>query len=117
MVPGQRYLRPQIERWFFAERYALERGVEQLLRDLSLCGEPQALLTLTGERLEALLRPECCVIYGRAGVAYTPVFVRGSAVPPAFEASSALVGALQSHATPVEVGQWRRRCRRTAWAS
>ena len=46
VVPGQRYLRPQIERRFFAERYALERGVEQLLRDLSRCGGPQALLTL-----------------------------------------------------------------------
>ncbi len=109
VVPGQRYLRPQIERWFFAERYALERGVEQLLRDLSRCEEPQALLTLTGERLEALVRPESCVIYGRAGAAYAPVIVRGSAVPSTFDANSALVGALQSHATPIEVGQWRRR--------
>jgi hypothetical protein len=79
VVPGQRYLRPQIERLFFVERYALERGVENLLRELSACEGPQALLTLAGERLDALLRPECCVMYGRAWAAYAPVFVRGSA--------------------------------------
>jgi class 3 adenylate cyclase len=109
VVPGQRYLRPQIERWFFAERYALEQGVEHLLRDLSTCAGPQALLTLAGERLEALVRPECCVIYGRAGAAYAPVFVRGSTVPPAFDASSALISALHSQATPIDVEQWQRR--------
>jgi class 3 adenylate cyclase len=108
VVPGQRYLRPQIERLFFAERYALEHGVEQLLRELSACEGPQALLTLVGERLDTLLRPECCVIYGRAGPAYAPVFVRGSAVPPAFDASSSLVGALQTQAAPVEVEPWQR---------
>ena len=35
VVPGSRYVRPLIERVFFAERYALERGVEYLLRSLS----------------------------------------------------------------------------------
>ena len=41
VVPTSRYLRPQIERFFFAERYALERGVEHLLRALSVCSGPQ----------------------------------------------------------------------------
>jgi class 3 adenylate cyclase len=109
VVPGQRYLRPRIERLFFAERYALECGVEHLLRELSACEGPQAVLTLAGERLDTLLRPECCVIYGRAGAAYVPVFVRGSAVPPAFDASGALVGALQTRAAPVDTEQWQRR--------
>src|SRR5207249_9356136 len=67
VVPGQRYLRPQIERLFFANRYRLERGVDQLLRELSVCAGPQTLLTLVGERLGALLEPESCVIYGLAG--------------------------------------------------
>lgn len=109
VVPGQRYLRPQLERRFFAERHALEQGVEHLLRDLSLCKEPQALFVLTGERLEALVWPECCVIYGRAGDTYAPVFVRGRVVPATFDAHSAFVAALHSHGTPVEVEQWRRR--------
>jgi class 3 adenylate cyclase len=109
VVPGQRYLRPQIERLFFAERYALEQGVDHLLRELSVSAGPQALLTLAGEQLDVLLRPECCVIYGRSGVAYTPVFVRGRAVPPAFEASSSLVTTLQTQVVPVDVEQWRRR--------
>jgi class 3 adenylate cyclase len=109
VVPGQRYLRPQIERVFFAERYALEQGVDRLLRELSASAGPQALLTLAGEQLDVLLRPECCVIYGQSGVAYTPVFVRGRAVPPAFEASSSLVARLQTQVAPVDVEQWRRR--------
>ena len=108
VVPGQRYLRPQIERLFFAERYALEHGVEHLLHELSTCAGPQALLTLAGERLDALLRPECCVIYGQAGDAYAPVFVRGRAMPPTFAAHSLVVAALQAHTTPVEVEPWRR---------
>jgi class 3 adenylate cyclase len=109
VVPGQRYLRPQIERLFFVERYALEQGVERLLRELSACAGPQALLTLAGEQLDALLRPECCVLYGRAGATYAPVFMRGSAVPPAFDANSSLVAVLQTHAIPIEVEQWQRR--------
>src|SRR5262249_41022771 len=63
VVPGSRYLRPQIERFFFAERYALERGVEDLLRALSTCTSPQEVLALVGERLDLFLRPECCVVY------------------------------------------------------
>lgn len=109
VVPSQRYLRPQVERLFFAERYALEQGIEHLLRELSVCEGPQALLTLAGERLDALLRPECCVIYGRAEKAYAPVFVRGRVVPSAIEARGLLVGALQAQAALVDVELWRQR--------
>jgi hypothetical protein len=56
-----------------------------------------------------MLRPECCVTYERAGAAYAPVFVRGKAVPPAFDASSSLVTTLQTQTVPIEVEQWRRR--------
>jgi hypothetical protein len=108
MVPGQRYLHPRVERWFFPEHHALEQGVEHLLQELSTCEGPQALLTLVGERLNALLRPESCVIYGQAEGAYAPVFVSGSVVPPVFEARSPLVGALQTRTTPLAIEQWRR---------
>jgi class 3 adenylate cyclase len=111
VVPGQRYLHPWIERLFFPERHALERGVEHLLRELSACEGPQALLTLVSERLYTLLRPECCVMYGRVGESYAPAFVRGSAVPPVIAAYSSLVGALQTRAAPVDVERWRRTAR------
>lgn len=109
IVPGQRYLRPQIERLFFVERYALEQGVEHLLQELSGSEGPQALLTLAGERLDALLRPECCVMYGRAGDAYLPLFVRGRVVPPVVAARSLLIGMLQAKVAPVNVEHWRQR--------
>jgi hypothetical protein len=34
VMPASCYLRPQIERFLFAERYVLERGVESPLRAL-----------------------------------------------------------------------------------
>jgi class 3 adenylate cyclase len=69
-------------------------------------------LTLVGERLAALLRPECCVMYGRAGDAYVPLFVRGRVVPPAVEARSLLIGALRAKTAPVDVEHWRQRAAR-----
>ena len=107
-VPGSRYLRPQIERFFFAGRYALERGMEQVLRELSLCDGPRALLSLVGERLDSLLRPESCVVYGRSAENYAPIFIRGRAVAPTIEVGAALIIALRSEAVPVETGRWLR---------
>jgi class 3 adenylate cyclase len=112
VVQGQRYLRPQIERLFFAERYAFERGMNRLLRELSTCENPRALLTLTGERLDLLLRPERCVIYGLAGNVYVPVFVRGSTALPAVKVSSPLVDALRNETLLLDVAQGGRRTAR-----
>jgi len=111
VVPGTRYLRPQIERLFFAERYALELGVEDLLRELSACTSPNEVLTLAGERLDFYLRPECCVIYGRSAKSYAPLFFRGPTVAPVLDAEAALVTALHSETRPVEVEPWLRRYR------
>src|SRR5581483_8704744 len=66
------------------------------------------LLMLAGQQLDALLRPECCVIYGQAEDAYVPVFVRGNVLPPTFAAHSPVIAALQAGTTPVEVEPWRR---------
>jgi class 3 adenylate cyclase len=109
VVPASRYLRPQVERVFFAERYALERGVEYLLRSLSLCISPQEVFALAGERLDLYLRPECCVIYGRSAETYAPLFVRGRTVAPVLNADAPLITALQLEARPVEVERWLRR--------
>ena len=40
LVPLQRRLRPRLDRLFFVERYALARGVQELLDDLARCTTP-----------------------------------------------------------------------------
>jgi class 3 adenylate cyclase len=64
IVPAQRVVRPRVERLFFAERDALQRGVDQLLVELGGSPDPESLLRTLGARLEALLRPACWAIYG-----------------------------------------------------
>ena len=95
VIPAQRRFRPKIDRLFFRERYALDQGIEELLRVLSTCEGPEALTQVTGERLHKLLRPEACVIYAGGEQGYAPVFVEGRAVPPAFESASPLIGTLR----------------------
>jgi hypothetical protein len=111
ILPGQRYLRPQIERVFFANRYAIERGVQQLVRDLPSHNTLSSLLTFAGERLFSLLRAENCVIYGRVDTRYVPVFVSGSIAPATFDAQSPLLGALQARASVVDADRWQRTVR------
>lgn len=111
VVPWQRRLRPQIERLFFAERHALERGIEGLLRELSSCETPSALLTLAGERLDALLRPDSCVIYGQTPLGYAPLFVRGLSLPPSFGPQSTLPPTLRGQSGAVDIETWRHRKR------
>jgi class 3 adenylate cyclase len=62
-VLGGPYLRARTERVFFPERHRLATGFEQLLLRLSACASPVELLTLAGESLTALLRPDLCRIY------------------------------------------------------
>ena len=106
LVPAHRRLRPQIDRLFFKERYAIERGVEGLLHELAGCDGPEALFRLTGGRVDALVRPDACVIYTRAGDAYVPACVRGRAVPLAFEAGSPLIASLESLTRPLVAERW-----------
>ncbi|HME71116.1 MAG TPA: adenylate/guanylate cyclase domain-containing protein [Myxococcota bacterium] len=104
LVPVHRALRPWIDRRLFAERYALTQSFERLLGELSGCTQAEELTKLSGARLDALLHPESIVIYARAGDAFTPVFARGRAAPPAFEAGSLLVRTLESQARPLFAG-------------
>jgi len=82
VLPGQRYLRPQIERMFFSQRYLVEQGMQQLMHELPTASNREALLTLIGERLFALWHIENCVIYSKSATRYVPAFVRGSSTPP-----------------------------------
>jgi signal transduction histidine kinase/CheY-like chemotaxis protein len=103
VVPFGGRLRSVIERLFFAERHAFERGMQQLLRDLSACGEPEQVGALVAERVATLLRPERLVLYTRTGDGFAPAFVRGAESPPAVGATNPLVARLERHPTPVTV--------------
>lgn len=111
VLPGQRYLRPQIERFFFAQRYTVEQGVRQLKRSLSVQSAIPAMLALIGEQLFTLLQAENCIIYGRMEARYEPLFARGAGEPFPFAAASPIAEVLQARATMRDVGRWRRMAR------
>jgi len=104
VVPAQQRLRPRVERLFFRERHALGHGMADLLAALSACGDARMLTHRVGERLHELLGSESCVVYARGGDAFTPVFVAGRAVPPAFDAGSPLVATLLRSRRPLALG-------------
>ncbi len=101
VIPAHRRLRPWIDRRFFAERVAVEEGLEQVVRGLDGCESADALIRLFGERVDEILRPESIATYTREQNAFTPVFARGRALPPAFAVESLLVRALEARATPL----------------
>jgi class 3 adenylate cyclase len=109
VVPAHRRLRPQIDRVFFKERYALDQGVAELLPALSQCPDARTLTQRVGEGLSHLLRPEACVVYARVEQTYAPAFVEGRAVPPAFAAGSSLIVALLERRTPLALSDEGRR--------
>lgn len=111
VIPGQRRLRPQIERFFFPVRYAIEQGLARLERALSFCSGPQELLAFVTEQVTTVLQPENFVLYVPKGDAYLPVRVRGSAVPLPLAAARPLVAALRLQETPLEVDRWRQGAR------
>ena len=113
LVPAHRFLRPQIDRLFFKERYALDHGIAELLPTLSSCTEIGELTERAGSGLQRLLRPEACVVYAAAEHGYAPVFVEGRAVPPAFEAESPLVGTLRRRRAPLSLSAAGRRADET----
>jgi class 3 adenylate cyclase len=109
VVPAHRRLRPQIDRVFFKDRYALDRGIAELLPILSQCADAKSLTERVGQGLNRLLRPEACVVYSRVEQSYAPVFVEGRAVPPAFAAGSSLIVALQERGALLALGDAGRR--------
>lgn len=102
IVPGQRVLKPYIERMFFSERHALEQGVDDLLSILDGCETPDALPALLGRRLYALLRPEGCVLFGALEETAAPVYQRGrfpsGSVPDQF-----LLESLETATAPIDL--------------
>jgi class 3 adenylate cyclase len=109
LLPAHRRLRPQIERVFFKERYALDQGIAELLTTLSACDDARELTERVGRELQRLLRPEACVVYARVEESYTPVFAEGKAVPSAFATESPLIGTLRARRGPLSLSAEGRR--------
>ena len=110
-APGRRLLGPRVERLLVPERHALRTGVEGLLGGLAAARGPEPLLTLAGERLDALVRPEACVIYAPLGDRFAPVFVRAGerlGEPPVLPAAATTIAALRGQRTPIDLPQWTR---------
>jgi class 3 adenylate cyclase len=101
LVLAHSTLRPWIDRRLLPQHDALARAFERLLAELSACRGVEELARRAGEGIDALLRPDSIATYARAGEAFMPLFVRGHAAPPAFEAKSALVNVLETRGTPI----------------
>jgi len=84
VVGARGWVAPRVERLLFREREALEQGAFALRGALAVSEKPSDLLETLGERLAALLAPNCTAIYAAAGDELTPVFVRGPAAAPSF---------------------------------
>ncbi|MBW2448744.1 MAG: hypothetical protein JRG83_22910, partial [Deltaproteobacteria bacterium] len=109
VIPAHRQLRPQIDRLFFKERYALDHGIAELLPTLSACTDARELTERTGKGLHRLLQPDTCIVYAAVEDSYAPVFVEGRAVPPAFGAASPLVASLAERPAPLSLSAAGRR--------
>ena len=79
------------------------------LRDaLGASEKPSDLLETLGVRLDALLAPNCTVIYAAAGDELAPVFVRGPAAAPSFGLERPLAVQLAAESGPTAVPARRR---------
>jgi class 3 adenylate cyclase len=107
-IPVHQWLRPQIDRVFFAERFNAERGTADLLLTLSDCADPRAATEQVGAGLQRLMRPELCAIYALVEEAYAVVFSEGREVPPSFEADGTLVGVLRQRRAALATTDGRR---------
>jgi len=105
VVPLQRRVRPRLERHFFPERYAIDRGIEQLLLDLGQQREARALLACCGEGLSRLLRLTSCAAHLRLDRAYVCVFTRGTAGSSELGVDSPLIAALRSQHGTLSLGR------------
>ncbi|MBL8997697.1 MAG: adenylate/guanylate cyclase domain-containing protein [Gemmatimonadetes bacterium] len=88
----ERRLRPQVERVFFRERFALEQAMKDLPEKFASVRRAAELWALTGGELVENLRPTSCVIFVEADRVYVPVFTGGDALPPQIPAGTSLVG-------------------------
>ncbi len=91
VITAERRLRPQVDRLFFKERFALEQAMKVLPEKFASVRKAAELFALTGRELAQHIRPASCVIYESAGDTFVPVVVEGDTLPPTIPAGTHLV--------------------------
>jgi class 3 adenylate cyclase len=94
IVAAERSLRPRLERLFFAERQALQEGVERLGREVAVAPDTESMVERTVGELCNLLRPAGCAIYGRVEDVLAPLAARGLALTPVIDAAGSFASNL-----------------------
>jgi len=95
------HLRPRIERLFFAERYALDVGVHELVARMRQSADLETLVGEIADSLTALIRPDSCVIYARRDGSYLPLVAQAPVVPPALTLEGPLLATLRDRRRPL----------------
>jgi class 3 adenylate cyclase len=101
LVPAYRVFRPLIDRGLFSGHHTVVEEFKRLFTELSSCQGIDELAKCAGHGIDALLVPDSIATYALAGDAFTPIFLRGSMAPPAFEIKSALVRVLEERGTAI----------------
>jgi len=110
IAPLQRVLRPQIDRWFFRERYAAAEGVRTLVDELQRCQDTTDLLTRCAEGLRAAFRATRALVYERREDRFelaSPID-SGVAAQSTFADTHPVVSVLRAASEPLlDGGRWR----------
>ena len=98
---AHRSIRPWLDSVFFPERQALELGVQTLL--IGLQGHPSLheMARAVGEQLQALIRPQRTLVFGRSGDVFELLFSEGDAQPRPIPLTDPLIAVLQRRSDPV----------------
>ena len=100
-IPAHRFVTARIDRRLFAAHHERRASFEDLLEEIGRYTSVDELMRLPARRMDTLLEPESIAIYGREAMAFTPLYVRGRAAPPAFEGDSPLVRTLEQRIRPL----------------
>ncbi|MFI5232325.1 MAG: adenylate/guanylate cyclase domain-containing protein [Gemmatimonadales bacterium] len=90
VILAERRLRPQVDRIFFKERFALEQAMRDLPERFAAVRRADELWSLLGGALVTNLHPAGCVIFVSAGESFVPVFSEGDALAAAMPAGTEL---------------------------
>lgn len=101
ILPAHRWLAPRFETVFYPARQALSHDLDALGQRLRACESPGSTAEIVGEELDRLMRPESGAIYVRDARSFSPIWVRGHVVPPAFAVESPLVSVLERRGVPL----------------
>lgn len=94
-------LRPRIERVFFAERYALDTGVHDLVARMRVAENVEALACEMADTLVGTIRPASCVVYALKDDEYVPLVARTPAAPPSLPAAGPLLATVRDRRAPL----------------